>query len=69
MDELRQSIYTLIQAVLSLCCYQLTPFTRQDKGQALTNVVKYFIFKNPVPLSLLRGNEFNISSFYMKYVN
>lgn len=51
------------------CCYQLTLFTRQDKGQALTNVVKYFIFKNPVPLSLVRGNEFNISSFYMKYVN
>lgn len=67
----RLSIYTLIQVVkaLSDCFCQQTPFIRQDKVQALTNVVKYLIFKNPVPLSLQRGNEFNISSFYMKYVN
>lgn len=47
----------------SFSCYsQLTPLAGQDNGLTLTNVVKYF--KNPVPLSLLRGNEFNI--FHVK---
>lgn len=67
MDKLGQSTYTLIQHSSDHCSQQ-TPFTRQYKVQALTNVVKYFIFKNAVPLSLQRGNEFNISSFHVKYV-
>lgn len=71
MEKLVQSIYTLIKVVKQSSdhCGQQTPFTRQYKVQALTNVEKYFIFKNAVPLSQQRGNEFNISSFYVKYVN
>lgn len=72
MSELRQSECTHWYKLLdySYNCYsQLTPLAGQDKGLTLTNVVKYFIFKNPVPLSLLRGNEFNIFCIKRRIVN